>query len=286
MRNLIAFLIRNSSWFVFAILEVFCVFLLYQNNSYQRSIFFNTFNEISGRVYHISGSVKTFLNLQSTNEELVMQNGKLEQQVLALESKLRKQVQDSAKVNAFLRDSLHQEKNYDFTVAHVENNSISQLNNYITINKGSKDGIKPEMGVVSTSGIVGFVKDVSPNFAIVLPVLNPKFRQSCKVKNTNSFGTLSWDGKDSRYAYLDELPRHQKVKQGDTIVTCGFSRMFPEGVLVGVVDGFNKKTDDNFYNLKVRLFTNFSNLSFVRVIKSDLTNERQALEQEAYDDNK
>ncbi|OJU55867.1 MAG: rod shape-determining protein MreC [Bacteroidales bacterium 45-6] len=284
MRNLIAFLVRNSSWFVFIILEGICVFLLYQNNSYQHSIFFNSFNEISGRAYYVSGSIKTFLNLQTTNEELVMQNGKLEQQVLALENTLRKQAQDSAKVNAFLKDSLGRRMAYDFVVAHVENNSVSQINNYIVANKGSKDGIKPEMGVVSTSGIVGIVRSVSPNFSLILPVLNPKFRQSCKVKNTNSFGTLSWDGKDSRYAILDELPRHQVVKKGDTIITSGFSSIFPEGVLVGTVEGFNKKTDDNFYNLKVKLFTNFYNLSFVRIIKNDLTKERQALEMEVQND--
>lgn len=284
MRNLIAFLVRNSSWFVFIILEGICVFLLYQNNSYQRSIFFNAFNEISGRVYYVSGSIKTFLNLQTTNEELVLQNGKLEQQVLALENILRKKAQDSAKVNAFLKDSLHQEIAYDFVVAHVENNSVSQINNYIVVNKGSRDGVKPEMGVVSTTGIVGIVRSVSTNFSLILPVLNPKFRQSCKVKNTNSFGTLSWDGKDSRYAILDELPRHQIVKKGDTIITSGFSSIFPEGVLVGTVEGFNKKTDDNFYNLKVKLFTNFYNLSFVRIIKNELTNERQALETEVQND--
>jgi rod shape-determining protein MreC len=284
MRNLIAFLVRNSSWFVFIILEGICIFLLYQNNSYQRSIFFNAFNEISGRAYYVSGSIKTFLNLQTTNEELVQQNGKLEQQVLTLENILRKQAQDSSKVNAFLKDSLHREIPYDFVVAHVENNSVSQINNYIVVNKGSKDGIKPEMGVVSTSGIVGIVRNVSTNFSLILPVLNPKFRQSCKVKNTNSFGTLSWDGKDSRYAIMDELPRHQIVKKGDTIITSGFSSIFPEGVLVGTVEGFNKKTDDNFYNLRVKLFTNFYNLSFVRIIKNDLTKERQALEMEVQND--
>lgn len=284
MRNLIAFLIRNSSWFVFVILEGICVFLLYQNSSYQRSIFFNAFNEVSGRVYYVSGSIKTFLNLQSTNEELVSENGKLEQQVLSLENLLRKQAQDTLSVNAFLKDSLHQEKNYDFVVAHVENNSVSQINNYITVNKGSKDGVRPEMGVVSTTGIVGIVRSVSPNFSIILPVLNPKFRQSCKIKNTNSFGTLSWDGKDSRYASLDELPRHQQVKVGDTIITSGFSSIFPEGVMIGTVYGFNKKSDDNFYNLKVKLFTNFYNLSFVRIVRNQLSSERQALEMEVQND--
>lgn len=284
MRNLIAFLVRNSSWFVFIILEGICAFLLYQNSSYQRSVFFNAFNEISGRAYYVSGSIKTFLNLQTTNQELVQQNGKLELQVLALENRLRKQAQDSIKVNAFLKDSLHREMAYDFVVCHVENNSVSQINNYIVVNKGYKDGVKPEMGVVSTSGIVGIVRNVSANFSVILPVLNPKFRQSCKVKNTNSFGTLSWDGKDSRYAILDELPRHQIVRKGDTIITSGFSSIFPEGVLVGTVEGFNKKTDDNFYNLKVKLFTNFYNLSFVRIIRNDLTKERQALEMEVQND--
>lgn len=286
MRNLIAFLVRNSSWFVFLILEGICVFLLYQNNSYQRSFFFNAFNEVAGRVYYVSGSIKTFINLQTTNEELVQKNGALEQRVLILEDILRKQAADSAKINAILRDSVNKNKTYDFIVAHVVNNSVSQLNNYIEVNKGAKDGIKPDMGVVSSTGLVGIVRSVSPNFSLILPVLNTKFRQSVKIKSTNSFGTLYWDGKDSRYASLDELPRHQKVKMGDTIVTSGFSSIFPEGVIVGTVEGFNKKTDDNFYNLKIKLSTNFYNLSFTRIIKSKVTMERQALEEEVQENDK
>lgn len=280
MRNLIAFLIKYSSWFVFFILEGLCVILLYDNNSFQNSVLFNSINEISGRMYYVSGNIKTFFNLKTTNEELVFENGKLEQRVLALETMLQKHIQDSVVVKAMLRDSINKEITYDFSVAHVENNSISRINNYITINKGAKDGIKPDMGVVSTTGLVGIVRSVSQNFSVILPVLNPKFHQSCKIKDSNSFGTLSWDGKDSRYAILDELPQHQLVKKGDTIITSGFSSIFPEGVLVGTVEGFNKKSDDNFYNLKVKLFTSFYNLSFVRIIKSDLTNERQALEME------
>lgn len=284
MRNLIAFLSRYSSLFFFLAMQGACLFFLYESSIFHNSMFFNALTEISGRVYYVSGEVKNFLNLQATNAELMQKNGELETRILRLEDQLKNQQAESAEVNPFLVDSLHPPKMYDFVTGRVVNNSISHLDNYITINKGANDGIQPDMGVVSATGLVGIVKNVSPNYAIVLPVLNTHFRQSVKIKGTDSFGTLRWEGKDSKYTNLNELPRHQAVKVGDTIITSGFSSIFPEGVIVGKVAGFDKRSDDNFYNLKVELSTDFYNLSFVRVIKSRLATERQQLEQEVNED--
>lgn len=138
MRNLLAFLIRNLAWFVFSILEFLCILMVFQNNSFQHGIFFNAFNEISGNIYYVSGEIKTFINLRTVNEQLVQENGVLEQRVLKLESLVRKQNADSVKVQAILKDSLNQNTTFDFTVAHVENNNISLINNYITVDKGLK----------------------------------------------------------------------------------------------------------------------------------------------------
>ncbi len=284
MRNLIAFLARYASLFFFLLLQGVCIFLLYKSNVFHNSLFFNAFTEISGRVYYASSEVKNFLNLQATNAELMLKNGELEARILKLEDQLKNQQAASAEVAPFVVDSLHPPKMYDFVTGRVVNNSISHLDNYITINKGANDGVNPDMGVVSATGLVGIVKSVSPNYAIVLPVLNTQFRQSVKIKGTDSFGTLRWEGKDSKYANLNELPRHQPVKVGDVVITSGFSSIFPEGVIVGKVAGFDKRSDDNFYNLKVELSTDFYNLSFVRVIKSNLATERQQLELEVNGD--
>lgn len=266
MRNLIAFLARNSAWFVFICLEALCILLLVKHNAYQQSVICGVLNELSGKVYRVSGGVKAFLYLSNTNRELMQQNGELAEKVLRLEQIIREQQADSAKTEAFLSESLLPDRSYEFVVAQVVNNSVSQVNNYITIDKGAKDGIRPDMGVVSGSGIVGIVSAVSDNYSRIIPVLHSGFRQSVKISRTNNFGTLLWNGRDIRYAAVDELPRHQQVHKGDTVVTSGFSGIFPEGILVGVVEDFNRPTDDNFYNLKVQLFTNFHNIRFVHVI--------------------
>ena len=128
------------------------------------------------------------------------------------------------------RDSIF--SNYNFIVAQVINNSVSNSHNYITLNKGSRDGLHSEMGVVDQNGIVGIVNAVSDNFAVVISLLNPKLRLSCKVKGSSYFGSLVWDGKDARYAVLEEMPRHVKFAKGDTIITSGYSAVFPEGIMV------------------------------------------------------
>ena len=167
---------------------------------------------------------------------------------------------------------------YGFTIAHVINNSISRPYNYITIEKGSLDGIEPEMGVVDVNGVVGIVNKVTDHTARIISVLNPNLRLSCKVLGSDHIGSLVWDGEDSRFAVLEELPRHAVYNVGDTIVTSGFSSAFPEGVAVGTVKEELRYHDDNFHALRVELFTDFSTLSTVRVVTDGLRDELQEVE--------
>jgi rod shape-determining protein MreC len=189
-------------------------------------------------------------------------------------------VADTASFRGFVDDPMRQFP-YEVIIAKVVNNSVSYLSNYVTIDKGREDGVSADMGVVSEGGVVGIVSTVADHYSVVIPLLNPKFRLSCKVLGSSYFGSMSWDGRSTRYAQLEELPRHVEFKEGDTIVTSGFSAIFPEGILVGNVSSFERQRNDNFYSLTVKLATDFHRLSSVMIIKNYRQKEQMQIEQEA-----
>ncbi|MBD8388597.1 rod shape-determining protein MreC [Dysgonomonas sp. BGC7] len=277
MRNLINFLLKNSSWFVFIFLEIICFYFIFSGNSYQKSVFLNSTNEVTGRVYSISGSISSYFGLKKENQELLQKNSELQTELSELRSYLFSVETDSLKANAFLNDSVNRKINSHYIIARVEKNSTSMIENYIIINKGKNDGVTDDMGVVSQQGIVGVVRSASPNYAIVQPILNPHSKFSCKIKNSSADGILIWEGGDSRYARLTEYPKYEKIEKGDTIVTSGFSDFFPAGLQVGTVEEYQSEVDDNFYSIKIKLFTDFGTLKNVLLLKSN-TDEIKELE--------
>ena len=280
MRKLLDFLLEKKHWFLLILFEVISFTLIYRNNSYQRSVMINSANYASGYVLSVAGYVQSYLNLRTINRNLQEQNGQMEMQLLDLQEQIEVMQADTVTFKGAVSDSARIFP-FQFVIAEVVNNSISQLSNYITINKGRKDGIQPDMGVVSEQGVVGIVSNVSDHFSVIISLLNPKSKLSCKVLGNNSFGYLTWDGRDADYAILEELPRHAEFHKGDTIVTSGYSAIFPSGLIVGVVDDFYKERDDNFYALRVKLATPFSSLQHVRVIQNAYRNEQIELEKEA-----
>lgn len=167
---------------------------------------------------------------------------------------------------------------YRFIITHVINNSIHRSHNFITVDKGSNDGIESEMGVVDQNGVVGIVNIVGKNTARIISILNPDLRLSCKLKGSNNFGSLVWDGKRFDEAILEELPRHAEANIGDTIITSGYSAVFPEGIPVGIVLGHANENDDNFFALRIKLLTDFSKLGTVRVIENKMKEEINSIE--------
>ena len=249
--------------------------LLFRNSPYQHHVFLTSANSVVSGVYSASSSVTAYFNLKGINEDLQRRNTDLELEVLNLKRTIdfyrEKEYADSVPVDSSLQ-------RYSFITAHVINNTITKSHNYITLNKGTEDGLRPEMGVVDQNGVVGIVNVVGPHSARVISLLNPFLRLSCKVKGHNHVGSLVWQGNDYTYAILEELPRHAEFQNGDTIVTSGYSTVFPEGVPVGVVEEGMKEHDENFYAIKVRLFTDFATLSTVRVIRDEMTDEINDLE--------
>ena len=224
MRKLISFLINHSPIFVYAFYLVICFVLLFKFNPYQQSVFFSSANEMAGRFYIMTSGITGYFGLREINRDLQKQNGNLEMELIRLRDEVSRLSGDTLLIRTSADSVLSR---YDFQIAQVINNSVFRTHNYITLNKGRKDGIHSEMGVIDQNGIVGIVNVVSDHYAVAISLLNPKLRLSCKVKGSNYFGSLVWDGKDPRFAVLEELPRHVKFVKGDTIVTSGYSSVFP-----------------------------------------------------------
>ena len=275
MRNLLNFLLKYNYWFLFILLEVICFVLLFRFNNYQQSVYFTSANVVTGKVYEVSGSVSSYFHLKSVNEDLLDRNMLLEQQIANLENALRERQVDSVIVNSIRNLD---NKDYQIFKAHVIRNSLNQADNYITLDKGSSSGIRPEMGVVDGNGVVGIVNKTSPNYSLVISVLNSKSSISCKIVGSEYFGYLKWEHGDSRYAYLKDLPRHAEFNLGDTVVTSGYSTVFPAGVMVGTVDDMSDSNDGLSYLLKIKLATDFGKLGDVRVIARTGQMEQQELE--------
>lgn len=282
MRNLIDFLLRYSSWFVFTFYVVVSCVLLFRTNPYQHYIYMTSAGSVAAVVYGGTSNVSSYFHLRDINEDLQHRNAALELEVITLRDQLRKYHEavyaDTLKVSAPLN-------NFDFTIAHVINNSISRPYNYITIDKGQLDSIQPEMGVVDQNGVVGIVNIVGPHTSRIISLLNPNLRLSCKVKGSDHFGSLVWDGKSPEEAVLEEMPRHVKFKKGDTIITSGYSAVFPEGIPVGIIKSHEKEHNDNFYSLRIKLLTDFSQLSTVRLIGNRLRDELMEIEKDEFNDN-
>ena len=275
MRNLLNFLLKYNYWLLFILLEVICFVLLFRFNNYQQSVFFTSANVVAGKVYEVSGGISSYFHLKSVNEDLLDRNMALEQQITNLENRLKDYRIDSITMNSI---RYLEQADYKIFKAHVIRNSLNQADNYITLDKGSSSGIRPEMGVIDGNGVVGIVYKTSPSYSLVISVLNSKSSISCKIIGSEYFGYLKWEYGDSRYAYLKDLPRQAEFNLGDTVVTSGYSTVFPAGVMVGTVDDMSDSNDGLSYLLKIKLATDFGKLGNVRVISRNGQGEQRELE--------
>lgn len=277
MRNFIQFLVKNSFVFLFLFLEVIAFTLLVKNNNYQGSKFFNSSNYLVGNLNESVSNVTEYFKLKTTNSELAQHNAEL----------LSSTISSFTKVygNTILIDDTSYFQKYIYTSAKVINNSTNRRENYITLNKGAINGIKTGMAVINSNGIVGIVKNVSPNFSSVISLLHQKMSISGKLKKSEYFGAVIWDSDENnhRTATLKEIPNHVEIQKGDTIVTSGFSAIFPEGLPIGTVQYFEIPKGNNFYKIIIELTTDFKQLSHVYVVKSlqnEELNKLEALNQE------
>lgn len=278
MRTLADFLLRHGAWFVFLLLAGISCVLLFRGNPYRQAVFMTSAGRVTAGVYSVANSVTGYFHLRSINDDLQQRLADLEMENINLRRRLQRADEqlyaDSIKPDSVLAP-------YEFIIARVINNSITRPNNFITLDRGSLDGITPEMGVIDQNGIVGIVNVTGPHTSRIISLLNSDLRLCCKVKGSDAFGSLVWDGRSPRQAILEDLPRHVEFAPGDTVITSGFSVVFPEGIPVGTVVEQLRDADDNFYSLRIDLLTDFATLSTVRVIRNFLKDEIEATETDA-----
>ncbi len=282
MHNLVEFLKKYNYWFVFVILEVVSLVLMFQYNSYHGSVWFSSANYLAGLTYEADSKFSAFMGQGAVNQSLTERNLMLEREVALLREQLteEKQRNDS---NYVYRGQMPLLSQYKLIPAKVISNSLDKSDNLITIDKGRYDGVHPDMGVACGNGVVGVVYMASGHYAVVIPVLNTKSNISCAIKSHGYFGYLHWKGGPSDVAYVDDIPRHAQFENGDTIVTSGYSSMFPSGIMVGKVVGSSDSDDGLSFSLKVKLSTNFANLRDVCVIDDAAVSEQLNLLRQATD---
>lgn len=234
--------------------------------------------EMSSGVFGVRSMVTDYFGLQEKNAYLAEQNAKLLTQISTMDGKeipmdSLKMEKDTSQV-----DSTKVEPLYQFHEAKVINKSVHRLHNYLTINKGSNDGIRQEMGVMGTDGVVGIIDRVSPNYSTIISLLHKQSYLSAKIKKNNYFGSLSWDGKSEFIAQLKDVPNNVPVEKGDTIVTSGYSALFVEGIPVGTVENIHLEPGSNFQLIDVRLSTIFRKVDYVYVIEFKDQKEIKELE--------
>ena len=260
MRSLFRFLLRNYFLMMFLALEAISLTLMVSFNDYQRVTFFNSSNNLFGSVYERFSNLDDYFSLGRTNARLAAENASLRKQLY-----MRVKNQENYPIN---RPDTVDAPAYVFTSAKVISNSVNKQFNYITLNKGSRHGIKPDMGIINADGVVGVITNVSQNYSTGLSLLNKRLLIPAKITTNNYFGSLVWDGEHYNTADLKEIPFHVIVNVGDTVVTSGYSNIFPDGIMIGKIKKFDAISGTNFYDIKVELSTNFKTLKYVEIVQN------------------
>lgn len=271
MRRII-YLIKKFRYFLlFIILEILAFIIIIQDHSYHQSKFVNSANFFTGGLYNKANSINEFFHLRKDNQLLSEENARLKN--------LLGRRENTYAIDSFtVIDTSQYFQKYDYSVAKIINNNYTKRNNFLTLNKGAKHGLTPDLGVVNSKGIIGVIKNVSTNYATVLSILNSNSNINVRLKNSNHFGTLVWDGKDYNITQVIDIPRQALVKAGDTIVTGGKSAIFPEGIEVGVVKDF-KYAQNKYQIINILLFNDMSAIGEVQIVKNLHKNEQVTLEQ-------
>ncbi|MBT9187469.1 rod shape-determining protein MreC [Zobellia russellii] len=267
MQQIINFIIRYKNFLLYVLLMIVSLGFTIQSHSYHQSRFFNSSNWITGNILETSNDVSTYFGLDKENEKLMQEN-----------EYLRKLLFNKKEIDSTILDSV--QLTYTITTGKVIKNSFADPRNYVTLNKGKKDSVKPDMGVITSKGILGIVENTSNNFATVQSILNEKSNINAKIKNTDHFGSLVWDTKRYNVVQLVDIPRLVPLTIGDTIVTGGMSSIFPENIPIGTIRKFDLNTSKSFYNIDVALFNDMTNIKNVYIIDNSYREEILELEKQ------
>ncbi len=268
MRYLFAYLLRHSFFLLFLFLEVLAFIMIFNHNKYHTSVILNSTNDFTSAVTETFQGITDYFSLRRQNEELAIENAKLRNNLNS----------------AIIRTDTsfyYQDTIYRYTCAKVVTNSINRRNNYLILNKGHRHGVSKDMGVISGDGIVGIVVGVSKSYCIVMSMLHKDSKTSALVLKNNQLGNISWNTSDYRMGALEDIPAHIILNRGDTVVTSGYSFIFPRGIPVGVVEEYFNDRTNNLNSASIRYFTDFGTLKNVYIIRNlvrqefDILNENQ-----------
>ncbi|MFZ4401743.1 MAG: rod shape-determining protein MreC [Bacteroidales bacterium] len=271
MRQLFAFLIKNYFFFLFVLLEIIAFVMIANNSFYQGARMLNTANQLTGSVYQSYNDIFDYLYLKQNNRILAEENA-------GLRAMIEKSYVKFTTSEIVIHDTLYKQQ-YNYIDAKVISNSTGKRNNYLMLNKGYNQGIRNNMAVVSSNGIVGIVNGVSGNFSSVMSLLHSEAKISAKLKKTNAAGSVTWEGGSFKKGSLTDIPSHIRFRTGDTVITSGFSLDFPEGIVIGTVSEYKITPGDNFYKIIINFSTDFNKLDYVYVVKNMFKDEQLKLKE-------
>jgi rod shape-determining protein MreC len=258
MQQIVNFFIRNKTFLLFLLLFSVALFFTFQSHSYHKSKFINSANFLTGGIYESVNGIGQYFNLKEENQKLIEENNRLKSILYNTE----KQPKTSFTLDSTLANQ------YKLIAAQVYKNSYSATNNYLTINKGKRDSIEEDFGVITSKGIVGIIDNTSNKYARVMSLLNTNSRVNAQLKKTDHYGTLRWDGKSPQTVQLVDIPKQAPVMVGDSIITGGLSTIFPKGIPIGKVTSFKLDATENYYIVDVMLFNDMTSIGHVYVIKN------------------
>ena len=270
MQRIINFILSNRNTFLYVFQLLFSLVLTVRSHSYHQSKAFNSSKWLTGNIYETSNNITSYFNLKKENNSLVEENRRLRTKLFNLKVNNASGL-DSSKID------------FEVIDAKITKNSFSSPRNYLTLNKGKKQGVSQDMGVITTKGILGIVENTSNNFSTVQSILNTKSNINAKIKNTDYFGSLVWDASDYKTVQLVDIPRLVPVRIGDTIVTGAMSSIFPENIPIGFIKEFNLNDAQSFYNINIQLFNDMANVKNSYIISNK--NRKEILELEAETNN-
>jgi len=268
MQQIFNFLFKNSNRLLFLLLLCVSLLLTIQSHSYHKSRVISSANFLTGGVYEKINNVTEYLNLKTENDALALENARLKSIIF--------NTKDTTSIRK--PENLKSVAPEDIIVSKVIHNTYNTLENFLTLNSGSNDGVKSDMGVINSLGIVGIIDRTSPNYSTVVSILNTRSQINAKVKKSNHFGSLTWNGKSTGFVQLIDVPRLASVRKGDTIVTGGQSVIFPENINIGTINNVYIDSITNYYTLNIKLFNDMTNLGHVYIIKSKDRDEVNNLE--------
>jgi rod shape-determining protein MreC len=272
MYQLFQFIAEKKALLLFIFLEILSLWCVFSYNNYPSSVYFNTSNYYVAKGLETSNAVKEYTNLREVNASLAAENARLNETVNRL--------QNAQPIGVYKPDSIVAAR-FKFVKAKVVRNTVNQFNNYITIDKGTADGIQPGMGIISATGVVGKVKACNEHYSVLYSILHSQNMISSQIKRNSEVGSVRWDGVNPDLIQLQDVSRYKSVKVKDTVVTSQYNSLFPSGIMVGIVKKLGIQPDQTFWDIELQVATDFRNLSYVYVIDNRMKQQQETLEAKA-----